>query len=133
MLTLQRFRSGKKNEDIVKFPLKGLDLSDYLEKQPGTEEAIPLYDLFGVINQVGSLSSGHYTAKCFNEEADCWYNFDDSRINKLETKDDATTSPSSVQDDIEAQLVTSKAYVLFYKQRSLAETLNTKEDYERIK
>ena len=58
-------------------------------KTPGTSassEEQPVYDLFGVINQIGSLFSGHYTAKCFNEEADCWYNFDDSRINKIEPK-----------------------------------------------
>lgn len=29
MLTLQRFRGGRKNEDIVDFPIRGLDLGPY--------------------------------------------------------------------------------------------------------
>lgn len=86
MLTLQRFRGGKKNEDIVEFPLKGLDMSPYCMLDQETKDQHPeeyTYDLFGVINQIGSLFFGHYTAKAYNEEADSWYDFNDSTVTKM--------------------------------------------------
>lgn len=133
MLTLQRFRGGKKNEDVVKFPLKGLSLEEYCAKTPGTSastEEHSVYDLFGVINQVGSLLSGHYTAKCFNEEANCWYNFDDSRVNKIETTVKQDENEEEFWKEIEENIVTEKAYVLFYRKRGLQEAIEKREGYE---
>lgn len=86
--------------------------------------------MFGVINQIGSLFSGHYTAKCFNEEANCWYNFDDSRINKIETKASPDSDEPAYLDELAQNIVTEKAYVLFYRRRDLLETVEKREGYD---
>ena len=52
----QRFR---KIETFVDFPLRGLDLTDFVVG-PGKSER-PIYDLFAVSNHSGSLSFGHCT------------------------------------------------------------------------
>ena len=62
-----------------------------------------VYDLYGVINHMGGLSSGHYTS--FVEsviQKDFWVHFDDESISKLD--------PSNI--------VSKAAYVLFYKRRT---------------
>lgn len=134
MLALQRFRGGRKNEDIVKFPLRGLDLSEYYSSPEPTRASNGenVYDLFAVINQIGSLFSGHYTAKCFNEEADEWYDFNDSTVTKMEMECKDKDSEEYVSQLAE-KIVTDKPYVLFYKRRGIDEQLVTKEDYDSIK
>ena len=62
-----------------------------------------VYDLFAVCNHTGTLSRGHYTAYCKNPADGRWYNFDDT----------------TVQPITEDQLVTDKAYMLFYVRQSL--------------
>ena len=88
MLTLQRFKGGKKNEDLIKFPMKGLDMSQYMQDSTDSSNGTSnddkyTYDLFAVINHIGRLYAGHYTAQCFNEEADLWYDFNDSTITAI--------------------------------------------------
>lgn len=63
ILTLQRFKNGQKNSDLIDFPIKGLDMRPFVS----CHEQEMLYDLYGVINHSGSLNFGHYTAKCLNE------------------------------------------------------------------
>lgn len=60
-----------------------------------------VYDLYGVVNHTGSLQFGHYYAYCYHEPSERWMNFNDS----------------SVTDLPESQVVTTAAYVLFYKRR----------------
>jgi len=55
------------------------------------------YDLYGVTNHYGNLSSGHYTA--FIASRGGWMYCDDSSVKPVESK----------------QVVSQKAYVLFYK------------------
>lgn len=38
------------------------------------------YELFGVCNHYGVLSSGHYTAYCKNFMNNKWYEFNDNKI-----------------------------------------------------
>jgi len=103
-----------KLETFVDFPTKGLDLSNYMPPPlpPGADKAqLPparpddprsqnppyRYDLYGVTNHFGSLSSGHYTA--FVASHGSWLSCDDSRVSETDGRD----------------VVAKPAYVLFYK------------------
>lgn len=110
ILHLKRFKSAKiqgyssffglnsetkKIKEFVKFPLKNLDLSNYILDNSG-----PLiYDLYAVSNHYGSLSNGHYTA--FAKSKNEWYEFDDSNVNRIG----------------ESKVITEAAYILFYEKR----------------
>lgn len=69
-----------------------------------TETGKPvLYDLYAVTNHFGGLGGGHYTAFAKNKFDNQWYNFDDSNV--------------SVVSNPEQAIITTAAYVLFYKKR----------------
>ena len=59
------------------------------------------YDLFAVSEHYGSTGGGHYTAICRNVDGN-WYNYNDSSV--------SLASPKNV--------VSSAAYVLFYRRRN---------------
>ena len=59
------------------------------------------YDLVGVVNHMGNINGGHYTADCFNSETQEWYNYNDANVTLV---DKPRTESSS-------------AYILFYQQR----------------
>jgi len=61
-----------------------------------------LYDLVGVIKHHGGLNSGHYTSYAKNFNDNQWYDFNDEKVTKV--------------DDLN-ELITSSAYVLFYKRK----------------
>ncbi|KAG6336456.1 hypothetical protein ID866_2627 [Astraeus odoratus] len=105
-----------KIETVVDFPLKGLDLTNYMPTPlpPGMVNSVNgvapsgaddpriqvppyKYDLYGVTNHFGSLSNGHYTA--FIASRGGWLYCDDSRI---------TTTYAR-------EVVGRPAYVLYYK------------------
>ncbi|OAX40329.1 cysteine proteinase [Rhizopogon vinicolor AM-OR11-026] len=101
-----------KIETVVDFPLKGLDLTNYMPPAPppgvapvngmGTDDPrvqMPpyKYDLYGVTNHFGSLSNGHYTA--FIASRGGWVYCDDSRVTPTDAK----------------EVVGRPAYVLYYK------------------
>ncbi|TFK48403.1 hypothetical protein OE88DRAFT_1664178 [Heliocybe sulcata] len=106
-----------KIETLVDFPLKSLDLTNYLPPPlpPGADKSqlnggqqlsyddprlqVPpyRYDLYGVTNHFGSLSSGHYTA--FISSRGGWMYCDDSRVTTADPK----------------EVVGKPAYVLYYK------------------
>ncbi|KEP52774.1 ubiquitin carboxyl-terminal hydrolase [Rhizoctonia solani 123E] len=103
-----------KLETLVEFPLKDLDLTNYMPPpltpnmdKDGLERFSPQdpraqippykYELYGVANHFGSLSSGHYTA--FVKSRGKWMYCDDSRITPAEPK----------------EVVGKPAYILFYK------------------
>ena len=105
ILHLKRFaytaRSREKISTLVHFPVQGLDLS-HINGRAG-EGAGGVYDLFAVSNHMGGLGGGHYTAYVRNRVAGGWYLHDDSRV-------------SEVSED---EIVSSSAYVLFYRRRGL--------------
>lgn len=104
VMTLQRFKNGQKNSDLVKFPRLGLDMLP-LTLTKDEDAASHVYDLYGVVNHSGSLGGGHYTSMCFNEIEEKWHNFNDSMVSEVK--------PHEVDQD----LVTPRAYVLFYARR----------------
>ena len=84
------------------------------------KEGSMLYDLYGVVNHSGTLSFGHYTAKCFNEPENKWYTYNDSMVSQIKT----------LFSDLKDDIVTPSAYVLFYKQRGFSAKI--KDDFDKI-
>jgi ubiquitin C-terminal hydrolase len=95
---------------LVKFPVCGLDLSFLMlnaKKKVGLSvkhnKDNYLYDLFAVVNHAGTENSGHNTAYCRSENGE-WLFFDDDRAFIL-------------SKDIEQEIISHKAYILFYKRQ----------------
>jgi len=88
----------EKLETIVNYPITNLNMSHYVK---GPDAASCIYDLYAVSNHYGSLGGGHYTAYGKNRLTGDWYKFDDSSVSKVD----------------ESRVVTSSAYVLFYRKR----------------
>jgi ubiquitin carboxyl-terminal hydrolase 8 len=84
----------------IDFPLDNLDLTDYISPYNKKEAR---YELYAVDQQFGSLSGGHYIACCKNSINNNWYEFDDSNVTYIE------------REKVESELVSSNAYILFYK------------------
>ncbi|OXG79192.1 ubiquitin carboxyl-terminal hydrolase 4/11/15 [Cryptococcus neoformans var. grubii Br795] len=123
VICIKRFgssrRMGDKLDNLVHFPIDGLDLEDRIgERQVAKtlklngedveaygieDDGEPLlYDLYAVDNHFGGMGGGHYTAFCRNQVDNQWYNYDDSRVSKADV--------SSVQS--------RAAYLLFYRRRT---------------
>ena len=91
----------EKIEDLVSFPVQGLDLSEMV-RGPISPSAPPIYDLYAVSEHSGSLGGGHYTAVARNPRERKWYSFNDSSVQEIASPEEA---------------ISSKAYVLFYRRR----------------
>lgn len=104
-----QYKCDAKYEGFIDFPLKGLDLSKFVKSKKYPEL---IYDLIGVSNHYGNLSSGHYTAYALNQNE--WFDYDDGTVSKLD----------------ENKVVTANAYVLFYKLRGFE--LENKDDFIKI-
>jgi ubiquitin C-terminal hydrolase len=107
VVQLKRFDYTKysrdKREDLVSFPITGLDLGVHL-KVPGAPGAQgTVYDLYAVSNHFGGMGGGHYTAYAKNPVNKHWYNFNDSYVERV---------------DDESQIQTAAAYMLFYQRRA---------------
>jgi len=88
----------------VDYDVNGLDMSPYCMDPSAACDggAEPVYDLIGVVNHMGSMSYGHYTAAIRHpDQPDVWRKADDSRVNNIDEK----------------QAKSEYAYLLFYKLR----------------
>ena len=92
------FFLNKKIDSFIDFPIKDLDLRNYVI---GPEKNEAIYELYGIIEHSGGLSMGHYTAVCKNSNT--WINYNDGIISIRKDKD----------------VVTKNAYILFYKRKLL--------------
>ncbi len=117
-LHLKRFDAAKnkKIEDFVSFPSHGLNMGFLLshwcevtrlestrsqnDESSATAQPKILYDLFGTVNHIGNMQSGHYVANV--KVDDIWYHCNDQHI-------------SYIQE--ESVLKADGAYVLFYIRR----------------
>ena len=99
IICFKRFIKGslEKNGENIDFPIDNFDMKDLMI---GPDKDHSVYDLFAVSQHYGSAGGGHYTATCKNRND--WYNYDDSSVSK--------TSAKSV--------LTSAAYVLFYRRKT---------------
>lgn len=77
IITLKRFKNRRfyaatKNLSFVAYP-QHINFDPYVV----SKEKLPLkYQLFGVVNHMGTISRGHYTAHCKLEDG--WYEISDS-------------------------------------------------------
>jgi len=101
IIHLKRFNYTRNWRDrintLVKFPIKGLELSSFLLSEDHKKDAV--YDLYAVSNHMGGMGGGHYTAYAKNLDNAQWYHLDDSRTSKV----------GNTQN-----IVSSSAYVLYY-------------------
>jgi hypothetical protein len=112
IIHLKRFKGNHKIDTLVDFPLKGLDMNKYIRGEQKNKEN--KYDLFGVAHHYGGMGGGHYVASCQNYFNKKWYNFNDSSVTS-ETPED---------------VVSSSAYVLFYKRQDIGD-INFEEIYNK--
>ncbi|KAJ6634713.1 Ubiquitin carboxyl-terminal hydrolase 8, partial [Pseudolycoriella hygida] len=95
--------NSSKNQIHISFPLIGLNMAKHIAPSARTSNMPKqMYNLYGVSNHYGTLTSGHYTAFCKSQELQRWFKFDDKKVTQLE--------PSNI--------VTSAAYILFYSNNS---------------
>ena len=87
-----------KNDEYIDFPLENLDMGKYI---CGPNKENSKYNLFAVSQHYGGTGGGHYTAICKNMDGK-WYDYNDS----------SCSSSSS------ANVVSSSAYVLFYRRHT---------------
>ncbi len=63
----------------ISFPFDKLDISNIIS--PHTISNLScVYNLYGIVNQSGSLDGGHYMAYCKNKLNNNWYCFNDSNV-----------------------------------------------------
>jgi len=121
VIQLKRFLNDEihtfKNDQMVKFPITGLNIRKYVTEYVDGEY---MYDLYAVSHHSGSLSGGHYVAYTKNPINNEWYLFDDSNV-------------LHIGGDIESKLQTSGAYILFYKKREDVELTPSISDDELSK
>jgi len=124
VVSVKRFhcsaRYREKIRTLVYFPQSGLDVTEWVDKnseQAQLEKGALVYDLYAVVNHVGGMTGGHYTAFCRSvpcsqngiEEVGTgnvggpWLHFDDEFVEEI--------SPDKV--------VSEAAYVLFYRKRRI--------------
>uniref|UniRef100_A0ACB8FKC5 Ubiquitin carboxyl-terminal hydrolase 31 n=1 Tax=Sphaerodactylus townsendi TaxID=933632 RepID=A0ACB8FKC5_9SAUR len=125
IIHLKRFRQEgdrrMKLQNMVRFPLTGLDMTPHVVKRSQSSWSLPshwspwrrpyglgrdpedfIYDLYAVCNHHGTMQGGHYTAYCKNSIDGLWYCFDDSDVQQL----------------AENEVCKNTAYILFYQRRT---------------
>lgn len=93
------FVSQDKIQDLVHYPVHGLDLGDLVCAEGG--QSAWIYDLFATVNHSGTQDGGHYVGVVKNDIDGQWYLFND-----------AVVSPVPLTD-----VVSRDAYLLFYQLR----------------
>ncbi len=86
---------GEKNENKIDFPFE-LDLTKFNRYGEKTQ-----YELYAVCNHEGKITGGHYKAMCKDFQSDKWFEFDDKIVKQIN----------------ENNIVTHKAYILFYRRK----------------
>ena len=105
IILIKRFEyteyGAEKLNHLINFPINNLDITKYLH--PHHVSKYTTYNLFAINNHDSMNSNGidfgHYYSYCKNSIDNKWYNFDDDEVNEID------------EDD----LVTNKAYMLFYE------------------
>lgn len=77
ILQFKRFTTRGKIDDLITFPVNGLDLSNRVSEQ--MSDAV--YDLFAVDEHKGDrMSTGHYTTYAMNNSDGMWYHYQDAIV-----------------------------------------------------
>jgi len=85
IIHLKRFKSGHsvfktKLDTFINFPVRGLDLTEYVLGNKNDVLKKYIYDLFAVSNHYGYIGGGHYTAYVKNLSKNVWIECNDSNI-----------------------------------------------------
>ena len=124
VIHLKRFSAQGRFRDKldvrVDFPVEGLDLTSRVAMH---DNESMIYDLFAVDNHYGGLGGGHYTAFAQNFIDQNWYEYNgksnlEASYIALVPNDDFTDSAVSKRSNPENAVVTSAAYLLFYRRRT---------------
>ena len=82
VFALKRFKYTlmytKKLDNLINFPIENLNLKEYM----ANKKNVPKYNLYGVVNHVGTLTRGHYY--CSLNKRGQWFNFDDANVSESE-------------------------------------------------
>ena len=105
IILIKRFEyteyGAEKLNHLVDFPIYNLDITKYLHQNHVSKYT--KYNLFAINNHDSMNSNGidfgHYYSYCKNSINNKWYNFDDDDVNEIS----------------EDELITNKAYMLFYE------------------
>ena len=112
IIHLKRFIDEKtKINTEVKFPIRGLDLNNYVKNNEDTIEKI--YDLRCIMYHSGELGYGHYYAICYNTIHNKWFIYNDDKVNEIK----------------ESEISTKDAYVLFYRRRGMENMIDLEKLY----
>lgn len=84
----------QKNQEEVDFKINGMNMKEYMI---GPDKEHSKYNLFAIIQHIGTLENGHYTSVCNN--MGIWYKYNDSSVNEIEINGEDNSS----------------AYILFYR------------------
>lgn len=113
IINLKRFKQNgsftSKNNNLITFPLKDLNLTQYVSKDKNDMNNY-IYDLYAVNYHSGNLDGGHYFSACKNLDGN-WYNFNDGNVSRYNSA------------NLESQLVTKDSYILFYHRKFIKNTL----------
>ncbi|XP_029931589.1 ubiquitin carboxyl-terminal hydrolase 17-like protein E [Myripristis murdjan] len=111
-LLLKRFRFDLHRMCYVKVN-RQIEVPQILEEKLFRQDCT--YDLYAVVNHVGSLKGGHYTAEIKSYENEGWYLFSDAKVRMAK-------QPPITRD---CPMRSSVAYLLMYRKV-------TRQDYERV-
>jgi len=95
VIHLKRFKGDEKLRTVVRFPLLGLDIGPYSSSRTNCCS----YNLYGISNHSGNVTSGHYIGYCKHPFNNCWACYDDSNVRSVNSQ--------AVKE--------TEAYVLFYE------------------
>lgn len=113
IINLKRFKQNgtftSKNNNLITFPLKDLNVTQYISKEKSDMNNY-IYDLYAINYHGGDLDGGHYWSACKNLDGN-WYSLNDGNV---------STYNSS---NLESQLITKDAYILFYHRKFIKKTL----------
>ena len=116
VIHLKRFKEVKKMsgmsglskiDSFIDYPFE-LEMTDFVlstssqnsSSSGGNQEL--KYELYGVVNHMGSINFGHYTAFCKNKSSNKWHLYDDSSVSEVMN---------------EEKVVNKSAYILFYRKK----------------
>jgi len=106
VISFKRFNTrGQKINQLINFPIEGLDMTRYCINYEGKNTT---YDLYAVANHIGGMGGGHYYAFCKNFDG-IWYKFNDDEIRVWYNPEEPI---------VERSIITPAAYCLFYRRRS---------------
>jgi len=80
IIQLKRWNMNmRKNQRIINYDTKYLDLSKYKNENSKNNEP---YELFGIVNHSGNIFGGHYFSYVKNKNGK-WYTFDDVQVQQM--------------------------------------------------